>query len=500
MDQSAGDLATVARPARRDRATLRIGIVGAGFGGIGLAILLKRAGFSAITLFERGPAVGGTWRDNTYPGAACDVQSHLYSYSFAPRAAWSQRYSGQAEILAYIQGVADRFGVTPLVRLGTAVTGARFDDAAAIWRVETSDGRITEFDVFIPAVGLLSRPVTPDFPGFADFQGAAFHSAAWDHGVTLEGKRIAMIGSAASAVQIAPELAKIAARLTIFQRTANWLVPRNNRHFSAWRQRLFAHLPGYRLALRLYLYLYGEFLFDAFRTGSWRNALLKKMSLRHLEAQVSDPVLRAKLTPSFELGCKRVLFSDDFYPIFSKPHVALVTERIEAFEPTGIRTADGVLHEADVVVFATGFDARNTLQNVAITGRGGLDLQQRWHAGPEGYRGIGVPGFPNMFIMYGPNTNLGHNSIIVMLEAQSRYIVQCLERMVSANLTTLEVRDEANRAYNEKLQQALGAMVWSTGCGSWYAPEGRITTNWYGSTLEYRRQMKQVDFGDFVEA
>ncbi len=499
MDQSVGAFATPARTSRRTRAGLRIGIVGAGFGGIGLAVLLKRAGFTNLTLFERGPAVGGTWRDNTYPGAACDVQSHLYSYSFAPRTTWSQRFSGQAEILRYIQGVATEYGILPSVRLNTDITHAAWDAAEALWRVQTADGATAEFDVFIPAVGQLSRPVIPPFPGLDDFRGAHFHSAAWDHGVDLAGKRIALVGSAASAVQIAPELAKVAAHLDVFQRTANWLVPRNNRAFSTLRHRLFAHLPGYRLATRLYLYLYGEFLFDAFRTGSWRNALLKKVALKHLHTQIADPTLRAKLTPNFELGCKRVLFSDDFYPCFTKPNVALVTTAIARFETTGIRTADGTLHEADAVVFATGFDVRNSLRHVTITGRDGLDLQQRWSTGPEAYRGIGVPGFPNMFMLYGPNTNLGHNSIIVMLEAQARYIVQCAEHIVAANLSTLEVREEANARFNEKLQRDLGAMVWSTGCGNWYVSEGRVTANWSGSTLEYRRQMKRVDFRDFQE-
>ncbi len=472
--------------------------MGAGFGGIGLAVLLRRAGFTAVTLFERGADVGGTWRDNTYPGAACDVPSHLYSYSFAPRSTWSQRFSGQAEILAYIRGVAVDNGIMPSVRLNTSVTRAVFDEARAEWQVETSDGTVEKFDVFVPAVGQLSRPVVPAFEGLADFAGAHFHSAAWDHGVALAGRRVALVGSAASAVQIAPELTKIVGRLEVFQRTPNWLVPRNNRHYSALRHALFARVPGCRLAQRLYHYLYGEFLFDAFRTGSWRNKLLKRVSTKHLESQIEDPALRAKMLPDYEIGCKRVLFSDDFYPCFGRPHVWLVTQKITRFENAGIRTADGVLHEAEVVVFATGFDVRNSLHHVTITGRGGLDLQQSWRAGPEAYRGIGVPGFPNMFLLYGPNTNLGHNSIIVMLEAQARYIVQCLTHLVDKGLTSLEVRADAHARFNATLQTALGATVWATGCGNWYESGGRITANWSGSTLEYRRQMKRVDFADFV--
>ena len=499
MDQSTGEIGQPRAGARRSRAGLRIAIMGAGFGGIGLAIQLKRAGFSAITIFERGARVGGTWRDNTYPGAACDVQSHLYSFSFAPRTDWTERFSGQAEILAYIEGVARDFGVLSMVRLRTTVTGAAWDEARAVWRIATSDGEVAEFDIFVPAVGQLSRPSIPDFPGRADFAGPAFHSAAWDHTVDLHGKRVALIGSAASAVQILPELAKTCGHVDVYQRTPSWLVPRNNGPYPGWRKSLFRHLPFYRQALRAYLYLYGEFLYDAFRTGSWRNRLLKAASLKHLEAQVPDPEMRARLTPSYELGCKRVLFSDDYYPAFNQPHVALITDKIERIEPTGIRTADGALHAADVAVFATGFDVRNCLAPIAITGARGADLQTLWHDGPYAYRGVAVPDFPNMFILYGPNTNLGHNSIIVMLEAQYGYLVQCLEHLVRENLASLSISPASCQAWNETAQRELGRMVWSTGCGSWYETGGRITANWWGSTLEYRRRMKTPSFTDFVE-
>jgi cation diffusion facilitator CzcD-associated flavoprotein CzcO len=484
----------------RTRAGLRIAIVGAGFAGIGLAVQLKRAGFATVTVFEKSARVGGTWRDNTYPGAACDVQSHLYSYSFAPRTDWSEKFSGQAEILEYIEGVARDFGVLGMVRLNTAVTAARYDAARAVWCIATSDGETREFDIFVPAVGQLSRPAIPDFPGRGDFAGAAFHSACWDHTVELPGKRVALVGSAASAVQILPELAKICGQVDVYQRTPSWIVPRNNGRYAAWRKTLFRHLPFYRQALRLYLYLYGEFLYDAFRTGSWRNRLFKSAALKHLRAQVSDPVLRAKLTPAYELGCKRILFSDDYLPAFGLPHVTLVTTAIGRIEAGGIRTRDDVLHAADVIVFATGFDVRNCLAPIHIAGAGGAELQGLWENGPYAYRGVAVPGFPNLFMLYGPNTNLGHNSIIVMLEAQFSYILQCLEHMVARNLSALEVSPAACRAWNDEVQRELGQMVWSTGCGSWYESlGGRITANWFGSTLEYRRRMKAPVFGDYLE-
>ncbi len=499
MDQALSGPPAVQWAPRR-RAGLRIGIMGAGFAGIGLAIKLRQAGFTRVTVFEKGGRVGGTWRDNTYPGAACDVQSHLYSYSFAPRTDWTEKFSGQAEILQYIEGVARDFGVLGTVRLNTAVTAAAYDALRAVWQVATNDGETHEFDVFVPAVGQLSRPTIPDFPGVADFAGAAFHSACWDHTVDLRGKRVGLVGSAASAVQILPELAKLCGHVDVYQRTPSWIVPRNNRRYAAWRKRLFRHIPFYRQALRLYLYLYGEFLYDAFRTGSWRNRLLKAAALKHLAAQVPDPVLRAKLTPAYELGCKRVLFSDDYLPAFGLPHVSLITAAIERIDACGIRTADNVRHDADVIVFATGFDVSNCLAPIHILGTGGAELQGLWENGPYAYRGVAVPGFPNMFILYGPNTNLGHNSIIVMLEAQFGYIVQCLERMVAKNLTAMEVSPAACRAWNENMQRELGQMVWSTGCGSWYeSAGGRITANWWGSTLEYRRCMKVPVFGDFLE-
>jgi len=472
--------------------------MGAGFGGIGLAILLRRAGLQAITILEKGAAVGGTWRDNTYPGAACDVPSHLYSFSFAPNPAWSQRYSGQAEILAYIQRTADVHGITPLVRFGQDVIGAAYDAAANVWHVSTAGGARFTFDIFIPAAGQLSRPSIPDFPGRADFAGESFHSAQWRHDLDLRGKRVAVVGCAASAVQFIPEVAKLAAHLDIFQRTPNWLVPRNNGPYSATQKRLFALFPPARQAVRQSIYVGAEFLFGAFRTGTWRNKFLRNTALKHLAAQVPDPVLRAKLTPSYEIGCKRVLFTDDYYPVFAQPHVSLVSEPIARFEAAGIRTRDGALHEAEMVIFGTGFDVTNCLRPVSITGRDGRDLQTEWQNGPEAYRGVAVPGFPNMFIMYGPNTNLGHNSIIVMLEAQARYIAQCLTRVADHGLRAIEVSVAATRDYNVTVQQRLGKTVWSTGCGSWYAgPSGKITANWYGSTLEYGREMRRVRFADF---
>jgi cation diffusion facilitator CzcD-associated flavoprotein CzcO len=486
---------------KRTRQTLRIAIVGAGFGGLGMAIALRRAGFSAITVFERANRVGGTWRDNIYPGAACDVPSHLYSYSFALNPDWTRRYSAQSEILAYIEKVAAEAGVLDCVELNATVTAATFDEADGVWSVQTADGQRRAFDIFIPALGQLSTPTIPAFEGLASFKGPAFHSAAWNLEAPLKGRRVGVVGSAASAVQIVPELAPDCSQLTVFQRSASWLIPRNNIDYGPVARAMFKHVPFLQAGLRLGLYLTEEWLvYGALRTGSRRNRFLRSVALQHLKTQVKDPALRAKLTPDYILGCKRLLVSDDYLASFNRPNVALVTESIERIEPEGVRTRDGILHNLDALVFATGFDVRNCLSAIAVTGRDGQDLQTYWRDGPKAYRGVAAPGFPNMFMLYGPNTNLGHTSIIVMLEAQANYIVRCLERFVTAELDTMEVTDAATEAYNETLQRELSTTVWATGCRNWYGQGGLITANWPHTTAAYRRQMRQVRWEDFTTA
>jgi cation diffusion facilitator CzcD-associated flavoprotein CzcO len=484
---------------RRDKASLRIGIVGAGFAGIGLAIQLRKAGYSKLVLFEKADRLGGTWRDNTYPGAACDVPSHLYSFSFAPKCDWQSRFASQGEILAYLEVVAARFGVTSFIRFSTAIRRAIFDEVTGTWTVDDSRGACHVFDVFVTAVGQLSIPSVPRFKGIDDFAGARFHSANWDHSVPLQGKRIAVIGSAASAVQIVPELTKLASHLTVFQRTPNWVIPRWNWRYSARSEALFRRLPLCRFLTRASIYWFQESLFGALRTGSTLNRIFKGIALWHLRRQVSDPRLRAMLRPQFELGCKRVLLSDDYFPCFSQPHVELVVEPIERFVPYGIQTVDGRERPFDVVVFATGFDVRSCLRPVEVRGRGGLDLQERWSQSPEAYRGVAVPEFPNLFILYGPNTNLGHNSILFMLECQFRYVVECLDRIVTRNLRTLEVSAGAATRYNREMQKQLAGLVWNTGCGNWYGENGRISANWSGSTFRYWRETRHVHFRHFIE-
>ena len=483
---------------QRTHANLRIAIVGAGFAGIGAAVVLHRAGFTNVTIFERGHGVGGTWRENTYPGAACDVPSHLYSFSFAPKHDWSFRYARQPEILAYLEDVTDRFDLRQHIRFGVSVTGAAYDERDCTWRVQTSASSAAVFDVFMPAVGQLSTPSIPAFAGLQDFRGAAFHAARWDHSAAQAGKRVAVVGSAASAVQIVPELAQSCERLSVFQRTPNWIAPRMDHGYGPRHTALLRHLPGYRRLTRAAVYAYQEGLFGAFRTGSRRNAWFTKLARWHLARQVPDPELRAKLTPDYTLGCKRLLLSDDYLPAFSRPNVELVTEAIDRFTPEGIRTRDGIERALDMVVFATGFDVRNCLAPVQITGRGGLALQDAWADGPHAYHGVASPGFPNLFFLYGPNTNLGHSSIVFMLECQFRYVARCLAEMVARGAASVEVRDAACRSYNDALYTQLDKTVWATGCGNWYGQDGKITSNWSGSTTAFWRQMRRPRMEDFL--
>ena len=482
----------------RPRAELRIAIIGAGFAGIGAAATFRRAGFTSVTVFERGPGVGGTWRDNTYPGAACDVPSHLYSFSFAPKPDWGHRYSAQAEILAYLEDVTDRFGLRTSIRLNTAVRRATWDETAPAWLVETSDGARAMFDVLIPAVGQLSVPRTPQFAGLQDYAGAYFHAAQWDHVFDYAGKRVAVVGSAASAVQIVPELAKTCARLSVFQRSPNWIIPRMNHGYGRRAQRLFRAVPALRRLMRHAIYTYQEALFGAFRMGSRRNRWLTALAKWHLSRQVADHALRAKLTPDYPLGCKRLLVSDDYLPCFNQANVELVDTEIDDFTPAGIRTRDGAQRTFDCVVFATGFDVRNCLAPVAINGRQGRCLQDAWAAGPHAYHGVATPGFPNMFLLYGPNTNLGHSSIIFMLECQFRYITQCLAHIAATDGSAMEVRPEASESYNTGLQSKLRQTVWAADCGSWYGQDGKITANWSGSTTAFWAQMRRVRLRDFL--
>ncbi|MEU8378051.1 NAD(P)/FAD-dependent oxidoreductase [Streptosporangium sp. NPDC048865] len=461
-----------------------VAIIGAGFGGLCMAIQLEKAGIRSYTIFEKGAGVGGTWRDNTYPGAGCDIPSHLYSFSFERYTSWTRRYAAQPEILRYLEGCADKYGLRPRIRLNTAVTSAVFDESLGRWRVATAAGEEL-FDVVVSAVGQLNRPQLPDIPGMSTFDGASFHSARWDHSVDLAGRRVAVIGNGSSAAQFIPEVAEAAGHLDVFQRTPNWVIPKPDAVFGPRMRTALRRVPFLQRAYREWTYRYAENTLYPALSGGWTTDLLPKHALEHLRNQVPDPVLRAKLTPDYPFGCKRVVVDSGFYPALTRPDVDVVTDRIVRILPGGVETSAG-LHEADVIVYATGFETSGFLASIEVTGREGRHLAEEWKDGAEAYLGIAVPRFPNLFMLYGPNTNLGHNSIVFMLECQVRYIMGCLAHLASRG--PMEVRPEAMATWRQSVGRAMEGMVWQAGCTSWYKNEaGRVTGNWPGSASAYRR-------------
>ncbi|OBH21027.1 4-hydroxyacetophenone monooxygenase [Mycobacterium sp. E1715] len=478
----------------------RVLVIGAGFGGLAAAYELSRDGLADVTVLEKAEDIGGVWRENTYPGAACDVPSNLYSYSFARKTDWGRRYAEQADILGYIHDTADRFGLRELVRTGVEVTSAAFDDGTATWRVETSSGEIYEADVLVPAVGQLSRPALPNIPGLDTFAGPSFHSAQWRHDVDLAGKRVAVLGTGASAIQFVPRIRQTAQRVIVFQRSAPYIVPKPDRAYTGAHHAAFAKAPGFASAMRGLIWEISEFFGLALTKVAPLARLVGVAASANLKWHIKDPVLRAKLTPDYPIGCKRVLFSNDWYPALASDNVDVETGAITEVTATGVRTADGRLHEVDVIVYGTGFKATEFLAPMTITGRDGRDLQSEWAEGARAHLGMAVPGFPNMFLIYGPNTNLGSSSIILMMEQQARYIRQVTEELARGGVVrAFEVRRAAEQAYDAEVQARLDAGVW-TSCDSWYrAASGRVTTNWPGLVHEYQRRTRAVAFADYLE-
>lgn len=462
-------------------------VIGAGFGGICMGRALLRAGIERFLILERADDIGGVWRDNRYPGAACDVPSHLYSFSFAPNPDWRRTFATQAEILDYLRDCSVRFGLSPHLRLRRQVSRARYDEARATWEVILADGTSLHTRLLISAIGLLGRPALPQIDGMDSFAGPAFHSSCWDHGVPLAGKRVAVIGTGASATQFIPAIAGQVKELLVFQRSPAWLKPRGDRGYPEWRRRLFRHLP---LAMRLHralIYAKYESRALAFTRFKGMMELAVGQPFRQMLARdVADPALRARLTPGYPIGCKRVLLSDDYLASLAHPASRLVTEPIRRIVPRGVETASGELHEADVLIYGTGFTATAFLAPMAIQGRAGVDLNQAWREGAEAYLGVSMPHFPNFFMLYGPNTNLGHNSIVYMLESQVAHVMRCLAALRTTGATTIEVEPAVHRRFNTRLRQHLGRTVWN-GCNSWYFDRhGRNSTNWPGFSFTYR--------------
>jgi cation diffusion facilitator CzcD-associated flavoprotein CzcO len=472
-------------------------IVGAGFSGLCAGIQLKRAGIEDFVILEKADGVGGTWRANTYPGAACDVPSHLYSYSFEPNPKWGRAYGGQSEILQYLEHCATKYGLRPHLQLGTRVVGCEYDEPSATWTVTTEAGRRFVARSLILGNGALHLPQMPAIPGLESFEGPQFHSARWNHDYELAGKRVAVIGTGASAIQFVPQIAKRVQRLSLFQRTPPWIIPKPDRPIGSREQWLLEHVPGAHWLRRTGLYWLLESRVLGFAFAPKLGQLLERIVLAHLARSVPDRELRAKLTPDYRLGCKRVLISNDYYPALQRDNVALVTDAITAVERTGVRTADGRLHEVDALIYGTGFRVVDYISAMTIRGKAGLDLQSVWSESVRNYLGITVSGFPNLFLLMGPNTGLGHNSMIFMIEAQARYAVQAIASMRRHAIAALEVRPEVEHAFRTDLAKRMKNTVWTSGCSSWYmAPDGEVLL-WPGFTFDYWRRTRRVDLDDF---
>jgi len=471
-------------------------VVGAGFSGIAAGVALKRAGITDFLILEKADRVGGTWRENTYPGAACDVPSHLYSFSFEPNPRWSRAYGEQREILAYLEHCADKYGLRPHLKFGQAVREARFDRDR--WYVTTADGQQLEARALLLGNGALHLPSLPDIAGLASFEGTTFHSARWNHDYDLRGKRVAVIGTGASAIQFVPKIAPQVKELHVFQRTAAWVVPKRDREMTARERWAFEHVPGAHWLRRTGLYWRLESSVIGFAYAPKVLALAEKLVVRHIGTQVRDPVLRGKLTPTYRLGCKRVLVSNDWYPAMQRDNVELVTDGIAEITPRGVRTVDGREREVDALILGTGFKVSEYLSSIRVVGAGGIELNDEWRRGLRNYLGITVSGFPNLFLLMGPNTGLGHNSMIFMIEAQARYAALALAAMRDERVAAIDVRPDVESAFRTELARKMKNTVWMTGCQSWYqTPDGEVFL-WPAATVDYWWKTRRVDLGEYA--
>lgn len=473
--------------------TPTVAIIGTGFAGLGMAIRLKQRGWP-VTVFEKSDDVGGVWRDNTYPGAACDVPSHLYSYSFEPKPDWSHRYGSQPEIHDYLRHCARKHSLHENIRFGTTITAADFDESRGKWTLTAEDGSTFTADAVVSACGQLRIPSVPELPGRDRFAGRSFHTARWDHTQDLDGERVGVIGTGATAIQVVPAIVDKVKQLTLFQRTPPYLIPRTNSPYSTRAQRLLARFPVLQHLNRLRLFAQYESRVVGF---AYLPALMRAYEARfrkRLRDQVPDPAKRSALQPDYRMGCKRILLSSEFYPALNRANLHLETDSVKEIVPEGVRTADGRTHELDVIVYATGFRAHDFVTPMRVTGRGGRKLDTEWQEGAQAHLGISVSGFPNFFLLYGPNTNLGHNSIVYMIERQIGYTLQALDVLHQRNLRYLDVLPEVQRDFDEHVQRRTRDTVFGSGCDSWYlTASGRNTNNWPSSVLEYRKLTRTID-------
>lgn len=483
---------TVAKATHHD-----VVVVGSGFSGLGMGIALKKAGRDDFVILEKADDIGGTWRDNHYPGAACDVPSHMYSYSFEQNPSWSRFYSGQAEILAYMRSCAQKYNIMPHVQVNSELIESRWDENNHIWHLTTSDGKKLTARVVVSGIGGLSRPALPKVKGLESFEGTTFHSAKWNHDYDLTGKRVAVIGTGASAIQFVPQIAEKVGKLVLFQRTPPWLVPKPDGLIHDNVKKLFKFIPVTQKMFRSSIYWQAEGFALGFINPKLM-VMIEKLARWHLANQVKDPVLREKLTPNYTIGCKRVLFSNNYYPALCRENVQVVAAGVQEVRAHSVIDANGDEHAVDAIICGTGFDVHDPLGPLHIYDREGIEVRQR-KGGLSAYLGTTLKGLPNLFMLLGPNTALGHNSIIFMIESQIKYAIQCLDEMDRHGAVAIEVKPAAQDAYNDKIQEELKRMVWSEGgCQSWYLDsEGKNTTIWPGFTWRYWMKMRTPNFRNF---
>ena len=475
-------------------------IIGTGFSGLGMAIALQRQGVDFLIL-EKADEIGGTWRDNSYPDCACDVPSHLYSFSFEPKATWSKLFSPQPEILDYLRGVTEKYGLRRYIRFNSRAARAHWDDTEYRWHVFTDTGQEYVAQFLISGAGALHIPRLPDIEGLADFRGSAFHSAEWDHDVDLASKRVAVIGTGASAIQVVPGIIRDVAELQLYQRTPPWVVPRPNEPFPDWVKTAFTYVPGLRLGVRTAIYWFLEGLGYAMTK---RPALLRAVDAVakwNIRRHVADKDLRRRLTPTYRAGCKRILYSPNYYQAVAKPKTELITDRIARITPTGIVTVDGTERPVDVIVWATGFHVIDSYTYFDIKGPRGEDLVDRWNRdGMAAHRGIAVAGMPNLFFLLGPNTALGHTSVVIMIESQIHYVARAIAAVDEYRAQALAPSPAAQQRYNDELQEKLAGSVWNTGgCRSWYLDEHGVNrTLWSGMTWQYWRATRSLNPSEYT--
>ncbi|MFE0642330.1 flavin-containing monooxygenase [Streptomyces sp. NPDC058877] len=476
---------------------LRVAVIGTGFSGLGTAIRLLQSGIDDFLVFERAEEVGGTWRDNSYPGCACDVMSHLYSFSFARNPHWKSTFGKRDELYAYLRDTADRFGVRPYIRFQHELLAARWDEDERRWQIDTSQGRYTA-QVLVTGTGYLSEAAVPDIKGLSDFEGKVFHSSQWDHDHDLTGRRVAVIGTGASAIQFVPKIQPEVGHLDLYQRTPPWVGPKNDKPTSKLQGALLRSLPGYQLFRRNFN-MWGREILAFVMARPNVAGKMQKMASDHLKKSVADETLRAKLTPDYVMACKRLLFSNTWYPAIQQPNVDIVTDGIAEVRATSVVSQDGTEREVDTIILGTGFQATDRPVARRIWGRDGVQLREAWDRGMAAHRGTTIAGFPNLFMLLGPNTTLGHSSQTVMIEAQIQYVLDALKKMDKRGLASVEVRQEAQDAYNEALDAKLDGTVWNAGnCNSWYLDaSGRNPSIWPTYTWRFRRATKRFDLSEY---